>query len=115
MKDLGLPRHSFQLLAIHRAPAEIRYSCVSNGLQAATGASPGKLNLKVEVVPVQPLSTAIEDRKSRRKLIFTLRPKFARVIRDLPFERPEAEDRRVAALPDDDIFTVVEEGTSGGR
>lgn len=115
LKELGLPRHSFSLLAIHRAPAEVQYSCIADGLQASTGVSPGKLNLKVEVVSAGRLSTSVEDRKSGRKLTFTLRPEFARSIRDLPSERLEAEGRRVAALPDGDIFTVVEGDASGGK
>src|SRR4051794_23181590 len=70
LKDLALPRHSFQLSVIHRAPAQVQYSCVADGLQAATGASPGKLNLKLEEVAVERLCTTIEDRKTGRKLTF---------------------------------------------
>ena len=110
-KELHLPRHSFQLLVIHQAPAQVQYSCVADGLQAATGASPGKLNLKVEVVPVERLSTTIEDRKSGRRLTFKIQPQFARSILNLPHDQLEAEGRRVAALPDDAIFTVVETTT----
>ena len=115
LKELGLPRHGFQLLVIHRAPAEVQYSCVADGLQAATGVSPGKLNLKLEEVPAERLSTTVEDRESGRKLTFTLRPEFARSIRDLPAERLDAEGRRVAGLPDDEIFTSAEAETSGGK
>jgi formylmethanofuran dehydrogenase subunit E len=113
LKDLGVPRHSFGLLVVHKAPAEVQYSCVADGLMAATGASPGKLNLKVEEVSVDRLSTTIEDRQSGRRLTFTLRPEFVRSIRDLPMERLEAEGRRVVALPDEAIFTVTEEKASG--
>jgi hypothetical protein len=71
-----------------------------------------KLNLKVEEVPVDRLGTTIEDRKSGRKLGFTLRPEFIRSIRDLPHERLEDEGRRVASLPDDAIFLVTETPSS---
>ena len=40
LKELGLPRHSFRLLVVHRSPAEVQYSCVADGLQAATGRAP---------------------------------------------------------------------------
>ena len=115
LKELGLPRHNFGLLVVHRAPAEVQYSCIADGLMAATGVSPGKLNLKLEEVPVERLGTTVEDRQSGRRLSFTLRPEFARSIRDLPMERLEAEGRRVVALPDEAIFAVVEEKTSGGK
>jgi formylmethanofuran dehydrogenase subunit E len=107
-KDLGLPRHSFSLLVVHRAPALVQYSCIADGLQAATGTSPGKLNLKVEEVPIEQLSTTVEDRKTGRRLTFTLRPEFIKSIKDLPHGRAVEEGKRVANLPDDEIFTVSE-------
>ncbi len=107
-KELGLPRHSFKILVVHRAPAEVQYSCVADGLQAATGASPGKLNLRLEEVPPDRLSTAVSDRETGRALTFTLRPEFVRTVRGLPHDRLEGEGRRVASLPDEAIFTMTE-------
>lgn len=115
LKELGLPRHNFGLLAVHRAPAEVQYSCIADGLQAATGVSPGKLNLRLEAAPAERLSTTVTDRGSGRTLTFTLRPELVRSIRDLPAERLEAEGRRVAGLPDGDIFTVVEGKAAVGK
>jgi formylmethanofuran dehydrogenase subunit E len=108
LKDLSLPRHSFSLLVVHHAPAQVQYSCIADGLQAATGASAGKLNLKVEEVPLEQLSTTVEDRKTGRRLTFTLRPEFIRSIKDLPGGRAVEEGKRVASLPDDQIFVVTE-------
>src|SRR3954453_8049413 len=48
LQELGLPRQSHSLLVVHRCPTQVQYSCLADGLQAATGASPGKLNLRVE-------------------------------------------------------------------
>ena len=76
LKDLGLPRHAFTLLVVHRSPAEVQYSCVADGLQAATGASPGKLNLRVEETAAGNMKTVIRDKKSGRVLTFTLKPEF---------------------------------------
>lgn len=109
LKELSLPRHSFQLLVIHHAPAQVQYSCVADGLQAATGASPGKLNLKLDEVPVERLRTTVEDRKSGRTLTFTLRPEFVRSILNVPYEKLEKAGERVASMPDDAIFTMTEE------
>jgi formylmethanofuran dehydrogenase subunit E len=115
LKDLGLPRHSFSLLVVHKAPAQVQYSCIADGLQAATGTSPGKLNLKVEEVPIEQLSTTVEDRKTGRRLTFTLRPEFIKSIRDLPHGKAVEEGRRVASLPDDSIFTVTESKPTPAR
>jgi hypothetical protein len=108
LKELGLPRQSHDLGVIHRSPAEVQYSCIADGVQAATGASLGKLNLRVEQATREELRTLIRDRKSGRTLTFTLEPEFARSIADLPMDRLEVEGRRVAALPDYVIFRVVE-------
>ena len=104
LKELGLPRHSFALLVVHRCPAEVQYSCIADGLQAATGASPGKLNLRVETAGRDELSTVVRDTKSGRTLRFTLLPAFTRSVTDLPSDRLEAEGRRVATLPEGEIF-----------
>ena len=79
------------------------------------GPSPGKLNLKLEEVPAERLSTSVTDRQTGRTLIFTLRPEFARSIRDLPTERLAAEGRRVIGLSDDEIFTVAEGKSLSGK
>ena len=107
LKELGLPRQSHDLEVVHRCPAEVQYSCIADGVQAATGASPGKLNLRVEQAARADLRTVIRDKTSGRTLTFTLKPEFARSISDLPLDRLEAEGRRVAALPDDIIFEIV--------
>jgi formylmethanofuran dehydrogenase subunit E len=108
LKELGLPRQSHDLEVVHLCPAEVQFSCIADGVQAATGASPGKLNLRIEPASREDLRTVIRDKSSGRRLTFTLRPEFARSIADLPPDRLEAEGRRVAALPDDVVFQVVE-------
>ncbi len=40
LKELGLARHSHELMVIHRCPAEVQFSCIADGVQAATGAAP---------------------------------------------------------------------------
>jgi formylmethanofuran dehydrogenase subunit E len=106
LKELGLPRHAASLRVVHRCPARVQYSCVADGLQAATGASPGKLNLRVEEATAEAMRTMIRDEESGRTLTFTLKPEFVRSVADLPHDRLEAEGRRVAGLCDDDIFIV---------
>ena len=102
-------------MVVHRCPAQVQYSCMADGLQAATGASPGKLNLRVEVAKAEGLRSVVEDRKFGRRLTFTLRPVFVKSIRDLPPDRLEAEGEHVAALPDATIFLVEESKVTPGR
>jgi hypothetical protein len=108
LKELGLPRHSHDVEIVHRCPSEVQYSCMADGLMAATGASPGKLNLHLETVNPEQLQTTVRNKRTNRSLVFTLKPEFVRSIADLPFERLELEGQRVATLPDGVIFTFSE-------
>jgi hypothetical protein len=108
LKDLGLPNHASTLWVVHRCPAPVRHFGVADGVQAATGASPGKLSLCVEEATAEAMRTVIRDQKSGRALTLSLKPEFVRLVADLPHDRLEAEGRRVAALPDDVVFQVVE-------
>lgn len=47
LRELGLPRGSFDLEVVHFTPESVQYSCIADGAAAATGASLGKLNLKL--------------------------------------------------------------------
>jgi formylmethanofuran dehydrogenase subunit E len=108
LKDLGLPRHSHNLEVVHYCPLQVQYSCMADGLSAATGASPGKLNLRIEETTVTGLKTRVGDRERGRGLTYTLTPEFIRSIANLPLDRLEAAGRRVALLPDEAIFTVTD-------
>ena len=108
LKDLGLARQSRDLEVIHYGPAEVQFSCIADGVQAATGASAGKLNLRMERASREDLRTLIRNKASGRGLTFTIKPDFARSISDLSPDRLEADGRRVATLPDEAIFQIVE-------
>jgi formylmethanofuran dehydrogenase subunit E len=108
LKELDLPRQSFALLVVHKTPMQEQYSFMADGLQAATGASLGKLNLRLEKAPSPTISTTVADRKSGRRPVFTIDPELAASITNLPHERLKAERRRVAALPDDKLFRVIQ-------
>jgi formylmethanofuran dehydrogenase subunit E len=108
LKELGRPRHSHELEIVHHCPLQVQYSCMADGLSAATGASAGKLNLHLKEAPVSGLQTIVRDRERGRSLTFTLKPEFIRSVANLPFDRLEAEGRRVASLSDGAIFTMSE-------
>ena len=76
-----LPRHSFALSIVHHCPALVQYSCMADGLQAATGASPAKHNLTVKVATADALKTVVANREKGRYLIFVLEPDLVASIR----------------------------------
>jgi formylmethanofuran dehydrogenase subunit E len=101
---LGLQRQSFDLEVIHHTPQEVQYSCIADGAAAATGASAGKLNLRLVDATEADVATTYR-RKSTGQAI-TLRPSraFAAHFRDVPRDQLAAAGREVLALPDAEVF-----------
>ena len=106
LQELGLPRGSFALEVVHHTPMEIQYSCIADGVQAATGASAGKLNLRLLRSSKEQMETEIRNRKTGQVLIFQLRPAFLRRYLNLPYEKQPAAAKEVLAVNTDQIFTV---------
>ena len=65
LKELGLPRHSHDLESSTAARLRSSIPAWPTGCQAATGASPGKLNLRIEEAPASGLKTLVRDREAR--------------------------------------------------
>jgi formylmethanofuran dehydrogenase subunit E len=106
LRDLGTPRGSFALEVVHKTPMQVQYSCIADGLQAATGTSAGKLNLRIVEAPAAGLETIVRNRKTGQELIFHLEPDFLRRYLNLPNDQQPGAGRTVAALPESEIFTV---------
>ncbi len=106
LKELGEPRSSFSLEVIHKTPAEVQWTCIADGVQAATGVSVGKMNLKIEPAPVEGVETVIHDKKSGRTLVFHIQPVFTKRYLDLPHEKLAAAGAEAIALPDEAIFSI---------
>lgn len=107
LKDLGLPRGSFAIEVIHHTPPEVQWSCIADGLQAATGASAGKLNLKVVPASRENVETVVRNQKTGQQLIFHLRLEFTRRFLNLPYNKQPAAGREVAEMSESAIFAVV--------
>lgn len=104
---LGLERQSFDLDVTHLTPPEVQFSCIADGAAAATGASVGKLNLRVVEGTEANLATTYR-RKSTGQTV-TLRPTraFAERFRDVPREKLGEAGRTVLSLPDAQVFEEV--------
>ena len=109
LRESGIPRSSKELMVIHRCPEAVQYTCMLDGLHAATGASIGKLTLKHEVVPASELRTIVIDRAHAKRYTFTLNPELVSQILNLDHEHLISEAKRVAGLADEKIFRVAVE------
>ncbi len=106
LRESGLHRSSKDLVIVHYCPEAVQYTCMLDGLHAATGASIGKLTLKHEVVPAGQLRTVVVDREHGRRYQFTVNPELVSAILNLDHEHQISEARRVAALADEKLFRV---------
>jgi formylmethanofuran dehydrogenase subunit E len=104
LTKLGLQRQSFDLEVVHHTPQEVQFSCIADGAAAATGASAGKLNLRIVDATETDVATTYRNKSTGQAI--TLRPSrsFAARFRDVPREQLAAAGREVLALPDADVF-----------
>lgn len=103
--------HAWDVQVVHHAPPKVQYTCMMDGFMAATGASPGKLNLRLDPVDAEDqISTEISrivDGKTR-----TLRISYPTSIRDQIrnvdyADFPQWADR-LDRMSDDELFEVAE-------
>jgi formylmethanofuran dehydrogenase subunit E len=116
LRELHLPRGSFAVEVIHKTPFEVQWSCIADGLQAATGASAGKLNLRLVETSQDKLETIVRDRKTGEELVFRLQPGFLKTFLNLPSEQLDSAGEKVLSLSEEEVFSVKLQRTSqGGR
>ncbi|MEZ0227501.1 MAG: FmdE family protein, partial [Planctomycetota bacterium] len=113
LRRFGITRdRAWEVVVTHRAPKEVRYTCMLDGFIAATGASPGKLNLLHEAVAKEDdLETAILHKPTRKVLTYKLVKSFRDRIRDVEYAGfPEAA-KMLDGLKDEEVFEVAESVT----
>jgi formylmethanofuran dehydrogenase subunit E len=107
LAKLGLAPGSFDLEVMHHTPQQVMYSCIADGAAAATGASAGKLNLRL--VDSRPEDVETTYRRKSTGEAITLRPtaKFRARFSDAPRERARELGREVLRWLDGDVFEQV--------
>lgn len=107
MDELGLLKGSFTLEVRHRAPAEVQWSCVVDGLQAATGASLGKLNLSLtQIADPKQVQSVVINRQTGERITFTLSDAFLKRFFNVPVPNLSAAGQEAIKLKDEEIFRV---------
>jgi formylmethanofuran dehydrogenase subunit E len=115
LKEWNLPKGSFAIEVIHHTPSEVQWSCIADGLQASTGVSAGKLNLKIVESPREAVRTVVRNRKTGQQIVFELQPAFVQQFLDLPYEKQPPAGRTVAKMPESEIFTAHPTATSPAK
>lgn len=106
LKELNARRGNLHLDVTHNCPFEPQWSCIADGIQAATGVTPGKLNLRLIEASRDRLETVVSDKRSGEILSFHLQPAFLAKYLDTPDERQSNAAREVLRLSDSRIFVV---------
>lgn len=107
LRELGLPRGSFDLEVTHEGPLEVQYTCISDGIQAATGATAGKLNLKLVEAPNPNLRTTFRRRSTGATVVLRPTQEFIKTMLDLPRAQLAAKGREAARMPEAQAFEKV--------
>ena len=91
------------------------YSCIADGAAAATGASVGKLNLRLVDSSAEDVETTYRKKSTGQAI--TLRPtaKFRARFADVPRERARDFGREVLRLADADVFEEVSAAPAAAR
>jgi formylmethanofuran dehydrogenase subunit E len=110
LRELGLNAGAFDIEVVHESPAEVQWSCIADGVQAATGASAGKLNLALKAVPQPEMRTVVRKKSTGATLIFRLTPSFAARFANRPRGELAHAGAEVLRLSDDEIFAVERRG-----
>lgn len=97
----------WRLLVRHFTPAKVQWSCIADGIQAATGVSAGKLNLQMRFVVRRQMRTIFIHKPTQKKLTFRLKPSFIRRYLNTPRRQLRRAGAEILALPFEAIFTVT--------
>jgi len=104
---LGIEAGDAHLRAVHRTPLDVRFAVVADGVQAATGVSAGRLNLRVEAAPLSAMETRFENTKTGEEIVFRLNDDMIPLLYDATGEHAEAMSKRVSTMEDIDLFDVT--------
>lgn len=107
LNELKLNRGSFSVEVIHHSPYQVQWSCIIDGLQAATGASVGKMNLKLVESTPDKVYSIVRNRKTGQEVKLELTPDFIKQNLNLNDKKLLAAGARTTALPESDIFRFI--------
>ena len=107
LKTLNLKRGSFSLKVDHQSPREVRFSCIADGAQAATGVSLGRLQLTYTEAKVEQLATVYTNKDSGKSVKLRPTAAFMKRFMEVPREKARAAGREAMTMPDADVFEVV--------
>ncbi|MCW5963624.1 MAG: formylmethanofuran dehydrogenase subunit E family protein [Bryobacterales bacterium] len=111
LRALGLSRGSFELEVVHHSPAQVQWSCIADGLQAATGASAGKLNLRLVETSGEVYSLVRNQTGQSRFELNDVRS----TIENLPHDRLADAGVVVMQIPAEQVYRQIGSPSQPGK
>lgn len=106
LRELGLVRGSFDLEVVHETPMEVQYTCIADGVQAATGATIGRLNLRLTPAAQADLKTVFRHRATGAKVTIQPSEAFHKKYAGVPMHELADRGAEVARSTDEELMTV---------
>lgn len=97
---------SRDLHVIVHTPLDLNYAGLADGIQAATGASIGKLNLAIREAPASRLQAVFVNLATGQSLRVHFTPAFLQVLAKPSGKGADSTGPRVATMPDDRVFVI---------
>ena len=107
LKTLGLKRGSFSLSVEHRSPRTVRFACIADGAQAATGASVGRLQLSFTEAPLEKLVTVYSNKDTGKAIKLRPTAAFMKKFMEVPREKARIAGREAMTMSDAEVFETV--------
>ncbi|HPF39042.1 MAG TPA: DUF4198 domain-containing protein [Phycisphaerae bacterium] len=102
--ELGLPYGSGDFLAVQHSPKALPYTAMLDGLQAATGATVGKLNLKLSEAPASELRCEFFHLATGEGLTYRLNADILAKLRAVEGHDAESLAVRMMTMSGDELF-----------
>lgn len=104
LRDLALPRGSDRLVVVHRAPFDLPYTAFVDGLQAATGATLGRGNLRLTEAALSEFVCEFTDQSAVRSLRYGLNESLMNAMNGKTPDDEEGLALRILTMPDEDVL-----------
>ena len=105
--ELDMTFGTDRLLALHHCPQKLPYTAVLDGIQAATGATVGKLNLRMIPATASELRCEFFDMESGNRLIYQFTPAMLDQLLGAKDGDARALAIQMMTLPEADIFVAT--------
>ncbi|MCA9256541.1 MAG: DUF4198 domain-containing protein [Phycisphaerales bacterium] len=102
--ELGLPYGSGDFLAVQHSPKALPYTAMLDGLQAATGATVGKLNLKLSEAPASELRCEFFHLATGEGLTYRLNADILAKLKAVEGHDAESLAVRMMTMSGDELF-----------